>query len=76
MSAKAQQLFKYKSGVVEAVIIGPKEGYLWKRIQYYRFEFCSKRKEWVQLPPDRENDQPHLRACVNKVNKWLEEYAA
>jgi hypothetical protein len=70
----SQLLFKFKKGTVTAEIHGPRLGWKWRIVRYYRWQKCSKEAAaWNQVLPDRAVDQPHLEQCVKAVRAWLKQ---
>ena len=67
-------LFKIKKGTVTAEIHGPRLGWKWRTIHYYRWKKCTKEaKDWLKVTPDRAVDQAHLAQCVKAVRAWLKQ---
>jgi len=65
-------LFKVKHGAVTAEVHGPKQGWQWRDIRYYRWQKSPKHPtQWIRVPPSRPTDQQHLEKCVNSVRDWL-----
>ena len=67
-------LFKHKEGTVTATIHGPKIGFQWTKVEYFRWQMSTKEPgKWEKQHPTRECDQIHLERCVKAVRKWLRE---
>ena len=73
-SGKAELLFKVKHGTVTAEVWGPTIGFLWTKVDYYRWSKCTKEpNKWNTRVPDREADQIHLERCVKEVRAWFKQ---
>ena len=71
-SGKPVQLFATKHGVVNATIFGPTVGFLWTKVEYFRWVQSTKEAgKWEKRFPDREADQVHLEKCVKEVRGWF-----
>ena len=67
-------LFKHKEGTVTATVYGPRIGFKWARVDYFRWEVSTKEPgKWEKKPPTREADQLHLERCVKAVRAWFRE---
>ena len=67
-------LFKHKEGTVTATIRGPRIGFQWTIVEYFRWQISTKEPGvWEKLAPTRECDQIHLERCVKAVRKWFRE---
>ena len=67
-------LFKVKKGTVTAEVHGPRLGWKWRQIRYYRWQRCTRDADgWVKLSPNRSVDQVHLQQCVKAVRAWLKD---
>lgn len=67
-------LFRHKEGTVTATIYGPRIGFQWTRVDYFRWEISTKDPtKWEKRPPTREVDQLHLERCVKAVRAWFRE---
>ena len=74
-SAIAALLFEFQSGPVHARIWGPRKGWRWKSIEYYRYVRSTRKPgSWVRVLPDRAADQLHLLRCVKATTDWLKEF--
>jgi len=71
---RPELLFKYKAGTVNVTIYGPRVGFLWTRVEYFRWVMSTRTPgKWARRPPCREVDQPHLEKCVKAVRLWFRE---
>ena len=71
-SGKPELLFKHKDGTVTVTVYGPRIGFQWTRVEYFRWVKCTKDpSRWERRPPDRETDQIHLEQCVKAVRQWF-----
>lgn len=67
-------LFRVRRGTVTAEVRGPRIGWSWRVIRYYRWQVSTREPGvWEQLPPDRAVDQIYLGQCVKAVRGWLKE---
>lgn len=65
-------LFKHKEGTVTVTVYGPRIGFLWTDVQYFRWVPSTKEPgQWEKRQPNREVDQEHLEKCVKAVRAWL-----
>lgn len=65
-------LYKIKRGTVTAEVHGPRIGWRWRRIKYYRWQKSTRDpKGWDQVSPNRPGDLLHLEQCVKAVRAWL-----
>jgi hypothetical protein len=65
-------LFKHKVGSVTATVYGPRCGWEWTIISYFRWVPSSTVPgKFEQRPPDRECDQADLEKCVKAVRAWF-----
>lgn len=65
-------LFRHKEGTVTATIHGPRIGFEWTRVEYFRWEMSTKQPgKWEKRAPTREVDQLHLERCVKAVRAWF-----
>ena len=69
------QLFEARSGPVRAVVIGPRIGFRWRTLKYYRVQSSNKDPgKWVEISSSwRANDNRHLAYCVKAVQRFLDE---
>lgn len=69
------KLFEFKSGSVRAVVVGPKIGFRWRTIKYYRWQRSAQNPgEWFETTAAwRDKDNPHLAKCVAAVQQFLEQ---
>ena len=75
--SKPELLFKHKSGGVQVTVFGPRIGWGWNQIDYFRWTRSTREPgKWEKRLPDRRDDQPHLLACVRAVIKWQKQYYA
>ena len=73
-SGKPELLFKTKHGTVTATVVGPTIGFLWTRVDYFRWVQSTKEAgKWEKRLPDRETDQLHLERCVKDVRGWFKQ---
>ena len=71
---RPQLLFQVKKGTVTAEIHGPRIGWRWRNVRYYRWQKSTKNPSgWDQLMPNRAVDQPYLEQCVKAVRTWLKQ---
>ena len=71
---KPELLFKHKEGPVNVTVHGPRTGFLWTTVNYFRWVQSTKEPgQWEKRNPDREQDQVHLEKCVKAVRKWFQE---
>ena len=69
---RPQLLFKVTKGTVTVEIRGPRLGWRWRDIQYYRWQKSTKDPAgWDRMPPNRAVDQAHLEQCVQAACHWL-----
>jgi hypothetical protein len=69
---KPELLFKVTHGTVTATVYGPRIGFLWVQVDYFRWMLSTKEpNKWERRAPDREVDQLHLEQCVRAVRAWL-----
>lgn len=74
-SGKPELLFKHKEGTVNVTVVGPTIGFLWTRIEYFRWVKSTKEPDqWEKRFPDRETDQANLEKCVKAVRAWFREH--
>lgn len=67
-------LFRVKRGTVTAEVRGPRIGWGWRVIRYYRWQVSTREPgTWDQLAPDRAVDQICLEQCVKAVRAWLKD---
>ena len=72
--ARVRTLFSCRYGSVEARIAGPRLGFRWRQIEYFRWERSHKPDAaWIKSPADRECDQNDLLRCVRAVLEWLKQ---
>lgn len=70
----AKLLSKIKHGSVTAEIWGPRIGWRWRNVTYYRWTRSTKVPgKWERVFPARAHDQPYLQKCVKSVCEWLEQ---
>lgn len=68
------QLFRTKSGPVEAKVIGSRLGMRWRMIEYCRWLPSTRNAGgWDKYVTFRHSDHVHLEKCVREVGKWLRE---
>jgi len=73
-SGKPVLLFKTKHGSVQATIYGPTIGFLWTKVDYYRYVKSTREPDkWEKRLPDRESDQRSLEQCVKDVRAWFKQ---
>jgi hypothetical protein len=71
---KPELLFKVTRGTVTATVFGPRIGFQWVSVEYFRWIISTKEPgRWERRPPDREVDQAHLEQCVKAVRAWLKQ---
>ena len=71
---KPELLFKVTRGTVTATVYGPRIGFQWVSVEYFRWMLSTKEPgKWERRAPDREVDQLHLEQCVKAVRAWLRE---
>ena len=71
---KPELLFKPKEGTVTVTVYGPRIGFQWTRVDYFRWVISTKEAgQWERRPADREVDQQHLEKCVKVVRAWFRE---
>jgi hypothetical protein len=69
---KPELLFKVTRGTVTATVYGPRIGFQWVQVDYFRRMLSTKEPgKWERRAPDREVDQLHLEQCVKVVRRWL-----
>jgi len=73
--ATAVRLFEFESGSVRAVVRGPKIGFRWRTVKYYRWQRSAKySNEWFKVTSAwRDKDNPHLAKCVAAVQRFLDD---
>ncbi len=65
-------LFRVKKGSVTAEIRGPRIGWQYRDVQYFRWQKSPKHPtKWIRVDPSRPTDQLHLEQCVKAVRTWL-----
>lgn len=70
-------LYEHRSGPVCVRIWGPRKGWRWKRVEYFRYIRSTRRAgQWIKVFPDRESDQRYLLGCVKAATAWLKEQDA
>lgn len=73
-SGKPVLLFKTKHGAVNASVYGPTIGFLWTRVDYFRYVQSTKEPgAWKKTYSFRENDQLNLEKCVKDVRGWFKQ---
>ena len=73
-SGKAALLFKHTDGPVTVTVYGPRIGFQWRKVEYFRWVRSTKEPgAWERRLPDRAVDQLHLERCVKAVRKWLKQ---
>ena len=73
-SGKPELLFKIKHGTVTATVYGPTIGFLWTKVDYFRWMQSTKEPgKWERRFPDRETDQIHLEKCVKEVRGFFKQ---
>ena len=73
-SGKPELLFQHKEGTVNVTVYGPRIGFLWTKVTYFRWVRSTREAgKWEQQLPDREQDQIHLEKCVRAVRKWFKD---
>jgi hypothetical protein len=71
---KPELLFKVTHGTVTATVYGPRIGFQWVSVEYFRWMLSTKVPgKWERRAPDREVDQLHLEQCVKAVRAWLKQ---
>lgn len=74
---RVRVLFKVKKGTVTAEVRGPRLGWKWRVINYYRWEISTRKPgTWEKAFPDRTVDQMYLDQCVKAVRAWLRDNEA
>lgn len=72
--AKPQLLFQFKKGGVTVEVHGPRIGWRWREIRYFRWMKSTEEPgQWKKVLPNRDCDQLHLEHCVKAVRAWLKE---
>ena len=72
--SKAELLFKAKHGTVTVTIYGPRIGWEWSIVSYFRWvQSTTEPGKWEKRPPDRECDQRHLAKCVQDARKFFKD---
>ena len=75
-TGQPELLFKTKHGTVTAPIYGPTIGFLWTKVDYFRWVQSTRDAgKWEKRQPDRETDQIHLEKCVKDVRGWFKQQA-
>ncbi len=65
-------LFRVKKGSVTAEIRGPRIGWQWREVHYFRWQKSPKHPDqWIRVSPSRPTDQMHLGQCVKAIREWL-----
>jgi hypothetical protein len=63
-------LFQQKFGPVHCVVRGPLEGFLWRRVELFRFVPCTKNAgKWHKSTDWRHSDLKYLAAAVKAARK-------
>ena len=69
----AELLFQHKEGPVGVTVYGPRIGFQWTTVTYFRWVPSTKEPgKFERRNTFRENDQVHLEKCVKAVRKWFE----
>ncbi len=70
--SEAELLFKARFGTVQLTIYGPRIGWSWTKVNYFRWVPSTKEPgKFETRPPDRECDQEHLEKAVKAVRAWF-----
>jgi hypothetical protein len=73
-SGQPELLFKSKHGTVTATVVGPTIGFLWTKVDYFRWvQSTEDAGKWEKRYPNRETDQLHLERCVKDVRGWFKQ---
>lgn len=72
-----QTLFHAKWGVVHVEVRGPRLGWRWRSIEFFRYLPSTRRPGgWDQVRDFRPADLPALKKCLNEAIAWCKEDAA
>ena len=67
-------LFKHKADAVNAEVWGPRLGWKWQRVEFFRWEISRRVPgEWDKVHSFRWQDVAGLEKCVKAVKEWQAE---
>ena len=71
---QAVKLFETQFGSVRAVVIGPRIGFQWRTLKYYRLQpSTTDAAKWVEISANwRASDNRNLAKCVAAVQRFLD----